>query len=90
MGPCLASNVVPNVASNTRARRRKRRVVPAFDIVAGLPHADPAKAFVLTYLAELIAGGHAEWHLLGNGDIQFVLHSGEVFLLAATTVVRIA
>lgn len=50
---------------------------------------DP-KTLVLAYLRQLIAGGYAEWHMLENGDVRLRLLTGETYLLAETTVIRIA
>jgi hypothetical protein len=60
------------------------------DAIAGLVHADPAKALVMAYFRRLVADGHAEWRMLENGDIQLRLHTGEIFLLAKTMITRIA
>jgi hypothetical protein len=59
------------------------------DPTARLVHRDP-KAFVMTYFHRLVAGGYAEWHMLENGDIRLQLLTGESYLLAKTTVTRIA
>jgi hypothetical protein len=60
------------------------------DVVAHLLHADPAKVLVMTHFRQLVADGHAQWHGLASGDIQLRLHSGETYLLAKTTITRIA
>jgi hypothetical protein len=54
-----------------------------------LVHRDP-KAFVMTYFQRLVASGYAKWHMLENGDIRLQLLTGESYLLAKTTVTRIA
>jgi hypothetical protein len=52
---------------------------------------DPdAKTLVLTYLHQFVASGHAEWHVLENGNIRLRMLTGETYLLAKTTVIRIA
>jgi hypothetical protein len=71
-----------------RERRRRTRTTP--DAIAGLVHADPAKALVMTYFRRLVADGHAEWHMLENEDIQLRLHTGETYRLAKMTITRIA
>ena len=53
------------------------------------PDLDP-KTLVMTYLHRIVASGYAEWHLLENGDIHLQLLTGEIYLLAKTTVIRIA
>jgi hypothetical protein len=60
------------------------------DPIARILHADPAKLLVMTYFRQLVADGHAQWHRLASGDIQLRLHSGETYLLAKTTITRIA
>jgi hypothetical protein len=57
--------------------------------IASLAHRDP-KAFVMTYFHRLLASGFAEWHMLENGDIRLQLLTGEIYLLAEATVIRIA
>jgi hypothetical protein len=70
--------------------RTKRETSCGTDTIAGLLHADPAKALVMAYFRRLVADGHAEWRMLENGDIQLRLHTGEIFLLAKTMITRIA
>jgi hypothetical protein len=60
------------------------------DVIAGLVHDDPAKARVMTYFRRLVADGHAEWQMLENGDIRLRFSAGQTYLLAQTTIVRIA
>ena len=57
---------------------------------AGRVHADPAKARVMACFRRLVADGYAEWQMLENGDIQLRFRSGETYLLAKTTIIRIA
>jgi hypothetical protein len=52
-------------------------------------NADPAKAFVLRHIGQIVASGHAEWRPLENGDVELRLQTGEVFLLAETTIGRV-
>ncbi|MCA1453210.1 hypothetical protein I6F35_08275 [Bradyrhizobium sp. BRP22] len=58
------------------------------DAIAGPLHADPAKARVMAYFRRLVVEGHAEWHMLENGDIRLRFRTGETYLLAKTTVIR--
>lgn len=79
-------------------RREKLRGTEAKpDAIAGLIHADTAKAIVMTYIGQLVADGYAQWDMLENGDVQLRerdvqlrCHTGEIFLLAETMIVRIA
>lgn len=59
------------------------------DTVEGRLFADPAKALVMSYLGQLVSEGHAEWNLLDNGDVELRFLTGEVFLLADTSITRI-
>jgi hypothetical protein len=71
-------------------REKLRRSAAAPDAIAPLIHADAAKTFVMTYIGLLVADGYAEWDMLENGDVQLRCHSGEIFLLAETMIVRVA
>ena len=71
-------------------REKLRRTEAAPGAIAGLIHADAAKALVMTYVGQLVADGYAEWDLLENGDVQLRCHTGEIFLLAETMIVRTA
>jgi hypothetical protein len=76
---------------DARTKREKRcRTTPTPDTIAGLVHADPAKVRVLTYIRRLVAEGYAEWHMLEDGDIWLRFRTGETYLLAKTTIARIA
>ena len=75
------------------ARTKREKLVgtdPTSDAIAGLIHADPAKALVMTYVRRLVVDGYAEWDMLENGDIQLSFQTGETFLLARTMIIRIA
>lgn len=52
-------------------------------------HADPDKARVMAWIGELIRAGHAEWGILGNGDIELRFMAGEVFHLGETGITRV-
>jgi hypothetical protein len=54
-----------------------------------VPSADPAKASVMTHIGQLVRDGHAEWTMLGNGDVELRFFSGEVFLLGDATMTRV-
>jgi len=60
------------------------------DAVAPDTDATTAKALVLAYARRLAADGHAESRLLENGDVRLRFRSGETFLLADTSITRIA
>jgi hypothetical protein len=72
-------------------RREKLRGTEATrDAIASLIHADVAKALVMAYVGQLVTDGYAEWDVLANEDVQLRCHTGEIFLLAETMIVRIA
>jgi hypothetical protein len=50
---------------------------------------DPAKSLVMTYLGQFVSDGFAEWRMLEDDEVELRFVSGEVFLLAETTITRI-
>jgi hypothetical protein len=50
---------------------------------------DPAKSLVMTYLGQLVSDGFAEWRMLEDDEVELRFVSGEVFLLAETTITRV-
>jgi hypothetical protein len=61
-------------------------------ILDGIPERfrhDPAKALVMTYLGQLVSDGFAEWRILEDDEVELRFVSGEVFLLAETTITRV-
>ena len=74
-----------------KARREKLcGTDAASDAIAGVFHADPAKALVMSYVRRLVVDGYAEWDMLENGDIRLRFQTGETFLLARAMIIRIA
>lgn len=51
---------------------------------------NPDKALVMKYIGRLVADGYAEWSLLDNGEVEVRFTSGETYLLAETTILRLA
>jgi hypothetical protein len=51
---------------------------------------DPAKSIVMRHIGRLVSDGFAEWRVLDDAEIELRFVSGEVFLLAETTITRIA
>ena len=81
----------PRGALGAKMRREKLCGIDATsDAIAGVFHADPAKALVMSYVRRLVVDGYAEWDMLENGDIQLSFRTGETFLLAPTMITRIA
>jgi hypothetical protein len=48
------------------------------------------KALVMKYIGQLVAAGHAEGEMHGNGSVQPRCRTGEIFLLEETMIVRVA
>ena len=61
-----------------------------FDGIARLVHRGSAKALAMSHFSRLVAEGYAEWRMLEDGDIRLCLLTGEIYLLAKTTITRIA
>jgi hypothetical protein len=77
--------------ADTKTRRGRRSVSKiTTDVIAGLVHADPAKALVMSYIGKLVADGYAQWTELNDGDIELSFNSGETFLLAERVIIRLA
>jgi len=51
---------------------------------------NPDKALVMSYVGQCVAGGFAVWELLEAGEIEVRFASGETYLLADTTILRLA
>jgi hypothetical protein len=51
---------------------------------------DPHKTAVLERIGRMVDDGLAEWSLLAGGEIRLRLLSGEVFLLGADDIFRLA
>jgi hypothetical protein len=43
----------------------------------------------MSHIGQLVSDGYAEWSLLDNGDVELRFLSGEVFVLADTTITRV-
>jgi hypothetical protein len=61
----------------------------AGDVVARLGD-DPAKTLVMMYLSQFVNDGYAEWHARDDGDFELRFVTGEIFLMADTTMTRLA
>jgi hypothetical protein len=77
--------------ADAKTRRRRLRAANATpDAIAGLAHADPAKALVMICVGQLVANGHAQWTTLDNGNIELSVYRGKTFLLAKRVIIRLA
>lgn len=74
--------------------RTSRRKLPGTEKAIGaliaLAKDNPDKAFVMSYIGRLVAGGFAVWELLETGEVEVRFASGETYLLAETTILRLA
>jgi hypothetical protein len=48
-----------------------------------------AKSLVMTYLEQFVSDGSAEWRVLEDDVLELRFVSGEVFVLADTTITRV-
>jgi hypothetical protein len=72
---------------DAKPSRRKR---PGAEELVALAEGNADKALVMKYIGQLVADGHAEWDMLDNGEVEVRFASGEIYLLAATTILRLA
>lgn len=49
----------------------------------------PNETLVFRSIASFIASGHADCEIIGNGEVELRLETGETFLLRATTITRV-
>ena len=75
-------------AKTKRNRLRGANVTPC--AIARAVYSDADKALVMTAIGQLVAGGHAQWAMLDDGDVELCFKSGETFLLAERVVIRLA
>jgi hypothetical protein len=71
-------------------RRRLYGTEATIDAAVALAKDNPDKTLVVMYIGQLVADGFAAWELLDNGDIEVRFTSGEAYLLAEATILRIA
>lgn len=76
---------------DARASRRRLCGTEATpQALARLANADPAKTLVMDFIGQLVADGFAEWEELKSGEIELRFHTGEIYILTATAIVRLA
>lgn len=71
-------------------QREQAGIEEAIDSFVALAKDNPDKAHVMTYIGQLVADGFAVWQKLDDGEIEVRFTSGEVYLLAETTILRLA
>ncbi len=62
----------------------------AIDAFVALASNNPDKALVMTHIGQLVADGFVAWEMLDTGEVEVCFTSGETYLLAETTILRIA
>ncbi len=72
------------------SRRKSAGTGEALDALVTLTYDDPDKAFVMEYIGQLVADGYANWTMLDNGEVEVRFTSGETYLLAESTILRLA
>ncbi|MGN7807781.1 hypothetical protein ACTJKE_34800 [Ensifer sp. 22521] len=70
------------------SRRKLPGTQDAIDMLA--TPGDPDKALVMKYVGQLVAAGYAELEMCDHGEVEARLTSGEIYLLAETTILRLA
>ena len=71
------------------SRRKSRGSEEVIDILMAFAHGDPDKTLVMKHIGQLVVAGHANVELLDNGEAEVRFTSGETFLLAATSILRL-
>lgn len=74
----------------TTSRRRLPGTEEAIEQLVSLASGNPDKAVVMRYIGQLVADGFAVWEMLDNGEVEVRFVSGEAYLLAETTILRLA
>jgi hypothetical protein len=72
------------------ARNEACGTLASADNVAAHFSDDPAKPLVMMYLSQFVNAGYAEWHARDDGDLELWFVTGEIFLMADTTMTRLA
>lgn len=62
----------------------------AVDAFVALAGNNPDKVLVMAYIAQLVTDGFAVWKMHDNGEVEVRFTSGETYLLAETTILRLA
>lgn len=71
-------------------RRKLPGTEQAVEDLVALAQDNPDKALVMKYIGQLVVDGYAEWEMLDNGEVEVRFTSGETYLLAETTILRLA
>jgi len=71
------------------ARTSRRRPPRTDAAIVALAEDNPDKTLVMAHISQLVADGFAVWDVLDSGEIEVRFNSGETFLLAETTILRL-
>ncbi|TAN00714.1 MAG: hypothetical protein EPN45_14025 [Rhizobiaceae bacterium] len=72
------------------SRRNLPGTEEAIDALVALAQDNRDKALVMKYIGQLVADGYANWAMLDNGEVEVRFTSGETYLLAESTILRLA
>lgn len=72
------------------ARNEACGTLASVDEVVARAGDDPSKSLVMTYLSQFVNDGYAEWHARDDGYLELRFVTGEIFLMADTTMTRLA
>jgi len=72
------------------SRNRLPGTQAAIGEFVALARENPDKALVMARIGQLVANGFAAWERRDNGEIEVSFASGEIYLLAETTILRLA
>lgn len=71
-------------------RRKLPRTVWTIKVLVGLAQNNPDKELVMKYIGQLMVAGHVEVELLDNGEVEVRFASGETYILAEATILRVS
>jgi len=72
------------------SRRKLPGTEDAVDALVALADGNPDKALVMKYIGQLVVDGYAAWEMLGSGEVEVRFTTGGTYLLAETTILRLA
>jgi hypothetical protein len=72
------------------SRRKLPGTEDAVDALVVLADGNPDKALVMKYIGQFLVDGYAAWEMLGSGEVEVRFTTGETYLLAETTILRLA
>jgi hypothetical protein len=74
--------------------KANRRKLPGddevVDALVALARGNPDKTLVMKYIGQLVVDGYARMEMVHKGEVEIRFTSGETYLLAETTILRLA